>query len=177
MLIFTRKQSDLATRFPYVKELAGFFSELKLVIKDKSFLISWVGNIFIVQVLAGEVRKLFPSHQDVFVPSPLLSKTRLCFGCSNVCPPASSWVLMSQPLPKWPLFILILPYKVNKHRQKINKQKHKKHTYGLRCNADWLTVDGTKAPPVTSSFWWIWKAKRGLDMNPLKIVQAKGCRI
>lgn len=62
MLIFTRKCSDLATQFPYVKELVGFFSELKLVIKCKSFFISWVGNIFIVQVLAGEVRKLLPSH-------------------------------------------------------------------------------------------------------------------
>lgn len=26
-------------------------------------------------------------------------------------------------------------------------------------------------------FWWIWKGKRGLDLNPLKIIEAKGCRI
>lgn len=114
MLIFTRKCSKLATRFPYRKELTGFFSEVKLVIKDNSFLISWVGNMFIMWVFAGEVRRLFPSHWDVFVPPPLLSETRLCFGCSNVCPPLSSWVLMSQSLPKWSLFLLILPYKVNK---------------------------------------------------------------
>lgn len=36
MLIFTRICSDLAIWFPYVKEPVGFFSELKLVIKDKS---------------------------------------------------------------------------------------------------------------------------------------------
>lgn len=56
---------------------------------------------------------------------------------------------MSQPLPKWPLFLFILPYKTNKGSRRMNKQKHKERGGGGGggCSARLRTAGGANASP------------------------------